>query len=286
MGLRRGWRGESYRHSLAAKGVSTYLQRKKPLYMYGEFRRAQEMEHSHWLDPKEESEKLDWEVPKEKESVGQFVHRSVDARENPGLEKWWRSVEFSAAHPWLDYDNEYARYLKAAGETPVKHDDFGVDDRIEHAAERGAAVVGRVVSQANVEPLIDHGKDGSARDIALDIFFGREDPDRELYPVKNYQSAKRYMIIKKLRGKNKWRLYSKDGKKNLGTFDTPEAARNHERQVEYFKHQNGSGRKGQRRYNSGLIDLAVGGAVIYGGYKLYEYEKNKKKRRKVKRGTQ
>jgi hypothetical protein len=44
-------------------------------------------------------------------------------------------------------------------------------------------------------------------------------------------------MIHKLPGENKWRLMSKDGQKNLGTFDSKEAAKNHERQVEYFKHQ-------------------------------------------------
>lgn len=35
---------------------------------------------------------------------------------------------------------------------------------------------------------------------------------------------------------DKYRLYSKDGKKNLGTFDTKAAAEKHEREVQYFKH--------------------------------------------------
>jgi hypothetical protein len=37
-------------------------------------------------------------------------------------------------------------------------------------------------------------------------------------------------------GDNKWRLYSKDGSKNLGTFNSLEAAKKHEREVQYFKH--------------------------------------------------
>ena len=37
-------------------------------------------------------------------------------------------------------------------------------------------------------------------------------------------------------GDNKWRLYSKDGEKNLGTFGSLEAAKKHEREVQYFKH--------------------------------------------------
>lgn len=48
-------------------------------------------------------------------------------------------------------------------------------------------------------------------------------------------------MIKKLKT-GKWRLVSKkkgpDGKhRNLGTFDSYEAALKHEREVEYFKHK-------------------------------------------------
>ena len=47
-------------------------------------------------------------------------------------------------------------------------------------------------------------------------------------------------MIRKLPGKDKYRLYSKDGKKNLGTFDSRAAAEKHEREVQYFKHKNES----------------------------------------------
>lgn len=36
---------------------------------------------------------------------------------------------------------------------------------------------------------------------------------------------------------DKYRLLSKDSNKNLGTFDTREAAEKHEREVQYFKHK-------------------------------------------------
>ena len=47
-------------------------------------------------------------------------------------------------------------------------------------------------------------------------------------------------MIRKLPGKDKYRLYSKDGEKNLGTFDSRAAAEKHEREVQYFKHKNES----------------------------------------------
>lgn len=44
-------------------------------------------------------------------------------------------------------------------------------------------------------------------------------------------------MIKKL-GNGKWQLRSKDGKKNLGIFDSEAGAKHRERQVNYFKYKN------------------------------------------------
>jgi hypothetical protein len=43
------------------------------------------------------------------------------------------------------------------------------------------------------------------------------------------------MVIKK--EGNKWCLYSHDGSKNLGCYDSEEGAKKRERQVQYFKHK-------------------------------------------------
>lgn len=45
-------------------------------------------------------------------------------------------------------------------------------------------------------------------------------------------------MIKKL-GKNKWRVVSETTGRNLGTYDSREAAEKRLRQVEYFKHVRG-----------------------------------------------
>jgi len=42
-------------------------------------------------------------------------------------------------------------------------------------------------------------------------------------------------MIRKLPGQMKYRLYSKSGGKNLGTFKTKTAAVKHEREVQFFK---------------------------------------------------
>ena len=42
---------------------------------------------------------------------------------------------------------------------------------------------------------------------------------------------------RKRRGKTQYALYSKDGKKRLGSWGSKAAAEKRERQVQYFKHQ-------------------------------------------------
>jgi len=64
---------------------------------------------------------------------------------------------------------------------------------------------------------------------------GPDAPGVKADPRYNTESAVNETIRKI--GPNKWRLYSKDGKKNLGTFDSLEAAKKHEREVQYFKHR-------------------------------------------------
>ena len=44
-------------------------------------------------------------------------------------------------------------------------------------------------------------------------------------------------MIRKLAGKKQWRLYSSDLTRNLGTFPSRELARQHEREVQFFKHR-------------------------------------------------
>lgn len=43
------------------------------------------------------------------------------------------------------------------------------------------------------------------------------------------------MVIRKLPSQRKWRLYSKETHKNLGTFGSKAAAVVHERQIQFFK---------------------------------------------------
>jgi len=63
-----------------------------------------------------------------------------------------------------------------------------------------------------------------------------EEDDIIIYPIDRKWVIEE--VIRKLPS-GKWRLYSKDRKKILGTFDTKEAALNRERQIQFFKHMKG-----------------------------------------------
>jgi len=67
-----------------------------------------------------------------------------------------------------------------------------------------------------------------------DVKFGED--DIIIYPIDRKWVIEE--VIRKLPS-GKWRLYSKDRKKILGTFDTKEAALNRERQIQFFKHMKG-----------------------------------------------
>jgi len=66
--------------------------------------------------------------------------------------------------------------------------------------------------------------------------------------------------IRKVKGG--YRLYSKDGKKNLGTFDTRAGAEKHEREVQYFKHK-GTNQQGVAEEKQKGVD----GKACWKGYK-------------------
>lgn len=90
------------------------------------------------------------------------------------------------------------------------------------------------------EDLLNHIKSKGYDGI---VYFNQyEDVGSESYIILDPSQAQiisKNIINETIRkiGDNKWRLYSKDGSKNLGTFDSLEAAKKHEREVQYFKHK-------------------------------------------------
>ena len=79
----------------------------------------------------------------------------------------------------------------------------------------------------NPGALAKVGKDGRVPHAKLHVNVDKKTAKKLGIPVTE--------TIRKI-GDNKWRLYSKDGSKNLGTFNSLAAAKKHEREVQYFKH--------------------------------------------------
>lgn len=104
------------------------------------------------------------------EGVQEYVERNVDSHEHHGLERFRHGVSWMIRHPMKDLDGEWKEY------TQVRYgraERLGRPHSIERWVQRGAALFGRVESQANVEPLVDARQDRSFREIMLDIEFGR-----------------------------------------------------------------------------------------------------------------
>jgi hypothetical protein len=117
--------------------------------------------------PKEDE---DWSARPE-EDANQYVRRSLRGSGRSADQKmrdFSQGVRNTLFHPINELDKEWCGLERAAGK-----DGIPAADRMERVAERGAALVGRVITQANAEPLIDKGKGRNFRGITTDIIFGR-----------------------------------------------------------------------------------------------------------------
>ena len=103
-----------------------------------------------------------------------FISGNLKSTEDHSLDKWWSSVKYTLLHPFKDADGEWVEYNMLAG-----HPIHLSDDKMERAEQRGAAIFARVASQANIEPLIERGKNRSFRQVALDLAFGRRTGDEK-----------------------------------------------------------------------------------------------------------
>jgi hypothetical protein len=142
-----GWRYESHRHHLASRGISTSKKR-------GLFSTSQE------------------------EAVGPYIKRNVMAKTNgDGVQQFKEDVSWMMRHPWKDLDGEWEEYTKLVGNDaygPVGKPEPLSDDVMGRSVQRGAALFGRVATQANVEPLVDKDETNKTfRDVGTDFLFGR-----------------------------------------------------------------------------------------------------------------
>jgi hypothetical protein len=94
--------------------------------------------------------------------------QSLKRTNHGGTKAFLDGVKQETQHPVKSLDREYERYRDAAGKPRTR------ERGVQRAEERGAALIGRVVTQANMEPLLDHGGKQNVRDVLLDIEFGRE----------------------------------------------------------------------------------------------------------------
>jgi len=119
----------------------------------------------------------DWESGPKNETPGQYIKRNMEStQKGDGLEKFEHSVKRLFSHPIKDLDGEWTEYTRIAD-----NDAYGPAGRAEplskdlmgRTIQRGAALFGRVATQANVEPLIDKEKGRGFREAIMDIEFGR-----------------------------------------------------------------------------------------------------------------
>jgi hypothetical protein len=98
-----------------------------------------------------------------------YIKKNIDGHhDDHRLLHFWNATKHTLFRPADDLDGDWVSFNDAAGKhvTPSK-------DVIQRNEERGAALIGRVVTLANVEPLIDHDKDRNFRDSMIDLEFGR-----------------------------------------------------------------------------------------------------------------
>lgn len=97
-----------------------------------------------------------------------YIDRSVRSEREHSFDDFWKGVKSLAWHPLEEMDKDWLSYQKAAKVEPKLS-----PDRVERSMERGAALLGRVVTMSNVEPLIDHEEGKNMREALIDIEFGR-----------------------------------------------------------------------------------------------------------------
>jgi hypothetical protein len=155
--MRRGWFNERYRHFLAAKGIKT-----KPFQIgHGEKMR--------WLDGA-----MNGHISESSYIKGNLFRHGKQG----GWPAFWSEVKRDLRHPMRDLDDDWKRYTALADNKvygPYGKSEPLSRDMLIRVEQRGAANTARVLSQANVEPLIDHGRGSTARDLAVDLVFGRTD---------------------------------------------------------------------------------------------------------------
>jgi len=155
-----GWRGESYRHYLASKGVST--------------------RGTKYLASKGIASSRRYGVYKA-DGADLKSYLGENLRSNGQHETFGEGVRKLLSSPVSELDKSWSSMERSAGQ-----DGIPASDPAERLTERGAALVGNVVTFANVEPLVDQEKDQNFRESVVDLLFGRDSVEgmRKSYAAK------------------------------------------------------------------------------------------------------
>jgi hypothetical protein len=104
-----------------------------------------------------------------KETPGQYIkHELASHQHGDKLNNFKSSVGQLFSHPLGAADREWLSDERAAG-----HRSHLSKDPINRAEERAAAVTGVVITEGNVQPMLDYEKNKNTRESAVDILFGR-----------------------------------------------------------------------------------------------------------------
>lgn len=128
----RGWRYESARHAMAARGMRGYTA--------------------------------------SKENPIEYIQENIRSTEKGDrTEKFKQGVKDVMFHPWQESERDWQSYTRAKS----GHAEMISQDPVNKWNQRGAGLFGRVVTMANMEPLIDREKGKNFRQSVIDIEFGR-----------------------------------------------------------------------------------------------------------------
>jgi hypothetical protein len=218
----KGWHRESYRHTLAAKGIS--LGRTREISLHAE---ALPKSHTYPISPGD---------------VHTYLAR-VSSSELKGLKR----VEF--VMPKDSQEKEaWARYMSGKKEIrifaqPVKDGKISGEDPKELHAHMNEYVLPHEMGHHIALRDLPVDKDlamAEARADAHVVGMSVKDKDAKIFKSlheNNREVAKQYKVIRKLPGKNKFRLYSKETHRNLGTYPSKELAIKREKQINFFKNR-------------------------------------------------
>lgn len=197
MGRNAGWKYESARHSLAARGiptgrrynyVPTYVAGDLPLIagdavgvagaeavslipavvpvamLYGGAKLVKrQMEKG---KKKRKAKKRKYDAGKKVDDVQSYIRR--EAGSNGEKHDFMHEVSEQIRHPIRDMDGDWKSMVTASGHKYRK------ENGIDLVEDRAAATVGKVLSQANIEPLVDKNEaQRPAREVSIDVLFGR-----------------------------------------------------------------------------------------------------------------